>query len=854
MGDNGGMVSPVSDSETLTEAWRLQQLGVDTMNVGKFAEAVDIFCAALKLVGWEENTSFTAHRDYQTVVARVLISRSFAESQQGRHTYGWRLLDAAEPLTAAEHRGILVQTRAVVMSKAGRISEAIDYFTEAEPLLEKHGPVLSLIALLINRSVSYAELGRMSSARGDLQRCEALCTEHDFPVMLVKATHSRGNIELYSGNIPEALSLYDAAERLYEAHAPELVSEVRLNRAQALVEAGLLREAAVLCDQIMEDYQQSGRTWWALAVVAIQRARIALAIETPEAGLRAAEHAEAKAREIGSAFSVEYAHRLRREAQLQTGRIPSDFVAETLALAQRIAQLGIPEDADTVRILAGRVLISQGRYEEAETCLRRSNHRDSLEGHGFLVLRRLAWAELHMARGDRSAALTQLRSGLNRLHHYRSRLGSVELQAGMASLGRRLAEKGVGIVVDHGRPHTIFSWAERSKAQAFRVTPVSPPEDSAMSELVARVRRSRNELRENELIGEPVDELRALCRKWERRLREHSWQSSGTGESVPLVRPRQVHDQLGDRALISYFTDRDRLHALTLAGGVTRHVRLGPVAEVAEAARRIAADLAAATGRRLPERMLDVVRRSIRHQADRLGRALLEPLATHIGDRELVVVPTQALSSLPWGLLPSLAGRPMSVSPSASVWWSAEQRVRPVNGRTMLASGPGLMHAEAELDALARYHPDSRVLRGDTATADDVLAGLDGASLAHLAAHGYHEPENVLFSRLDFASGPLMAYDIVRLAVPPAHVTLSACDVGRSTVSVGDETLGFTAALLHAGTSTVISSVTKVEHKAAVDVMTAYHAALVEGAAPARALAEASQRQPFASFVCYGAG
>ena len=120
------------------------------------------------------------------------------------------------------------------------------------------------------------------------------------------------------------------------------------------------------------------------------------------------------------------------------------------------------------------------------------------------------------------------------------------------------------------------------------------------------------------------------------------------------------------------------------------------------------------------------------------------------------------------------------------------------------------------------------------------LRALDGAPLAHLAAHGHHDRENVLFSRLDLADGPLMAYDVQRLSRPPRHVVLSACDVGRTVVRPGDEILGFTAALLHLGTPTVISSVSRVDDETALAIMTAYHRALSAGSRPAEALAQAA--------------
>jgi CHAT domain-containing protein len=134
------------------------------------------------------------------------------------------------------------------------------------------------------------------------------------------------------------------------------------------------------------------------------------------------------------------------------------------------------------------------------------------------------------------------------------------------------------------------------------------------------------------------------------------------------------------------------------------------------------------------------------------------------------------------------------------------------------------------------------------------LRALDGAPLAHLAAHGHHDQENFLFSRVDLADGPLMAYDIQQLVAAPRHVVLSSCDVGRTVVRPGEEILGFTAALLYTGTATVTASVTRVGDEAAVGTMTAYHRLLATGTRPAEALAAATASDRLSPFVCFGGG
>jgi hypothetical protein len=292
--------------------------------------------------------------------------------------------------------------------------------------------------------------------------------------------------------------------------------------------------------------------------------------------------------------------------------------------------------------------------------------------------------------------------------------------------------------------------------------------------------------------------------------------------------------------------------------------RLGDFAAAAEAARRLGADLDTLAGRRLTARLEAVIKESIRRQTEVLTAEVVAPMRPLIGDAGLVIVPAGPLACVPWNMISELRWRPVTVCPSASSWLTAWRRPtwpgkRPGAAGSvppLLVAGPDLAHAAAEAAAIAEIYPGARLLRSESATVGETLAGLDGSPLAHLAAHGHDERENFLFSRLDLADGPLMAYDVQQLAAPPGQVILSACDVGRSVARPGEELLGFTAALLYIGTATVISSIARVADDAAVGVMTAYHQRLTAGSRPAEALAEAAAAatETFSPFVCFGSG
>jgi CHAT domain-containing protein len=261
----------------------------------------------------------------------------------------------------------------------------------------------------------------------------------------------------------------------------------------------------------------------------------------------------------------------------------------------------------------------------------------------------------------------------------------------------------------------------------------------------------------------------------------------------------------------------------------------------------------------MPRRLAEAVTTAARQDAAALAAAVLDPLLPLLGERELVIIPTGPLVTLPWGVLAGCARRPVTVTPSATVWHTARQRLHAYTQVAdavppLLVAGPRNERGDAEVQAIAKLYPQAAVLTGAQATASATLAELDGRGIGHLAAHGRHEQDNALFSSLELADGPLMGYDLHHLGATPAQIILSSCDLGLSDVRPGDETLGMTSALLNTGSCTVVASVSRVADETAMQIMTAYHEGLTKGESPATALAAASSPDQLAGFVCFGAG
>jgi CHAT domain-containing protein len=179
----------------------------------------------------------------------------------------------------------------------------------------------------------------------------------------------------------------------------------------------------------------------------------------------------------------------------------------------------------------------------------------------------------------------------------------------------------------------------------------------------------------------------------------------------------------------------------------------------------------------------------------------------------------------------------VSVAPSTATWLWARKLLPPPGRRVALVLGPGLAAGGTEISRLAEQYPEASVLGGGAATAEGVLRALDGAWLAHIAAHGTFRADSPLFSSLRLDDGPLTVYDFERLRQAPYRLILSSCESGLAQPVGADELLGLTSSLVPLGAAGILASVVPVNDRAAVPVMTALHDNLHAGHSLAEALA-----------------
>lgn len=804
------------------------------------------------MLDWDPARPPTAGTSRARLTARSLMVLSATKANLGESAEGLRILDQADGFTHPADRGILLHQRALNLWYSGRLTDALQWFESAEPLLAEHGPDYMHVALFANLALVWRDLGELQKGLATIQRAIALYDQVDIPANRARAVHLEALLWLDLGEVAKALPALDEVREQYRRYAPELETFIETSIAGALLNVGMYRQSAELHTRAISAYRQSGDRRNA-AISEFWRAVAAFEDDQFEQAERWARQAMNSLYGQGNESMAFLAQLLILQSEFASGQEGPGFAEKVQGLCDALEHRGWTLRLEQAKILAVRARIRSGDVDGVDAVLEEPPGGPGYDALAEDLARYLAKAELAFKLGQDPTP--HVRAGLDLLDGYRMTFGSVEFQAGVSALGVQLSNKGLTYAATKEEPAEMLWWSERSRAQSLRIPPVKSSADPDAQQALGRLRQARQELWDLEIEGRDASDALARVSGLEAEIRAYDRAKAGPGEQADRIAPEEIHElaRARETVLVNMLNVDGVLRAVLIGGDGLRYVELMDFDAATELERRLGADLDALNRTfKHPERLRRSIEGSMRRNVTALAEGIWDPIAAYTGDRQVVIVPHSRLAWVPWPLLPPLRGRPLTVSPSAEAWWRAVRKPA-VAGPALIAAGPRLSHADSEVTSIGALYRDARLIHADKSDPEAVLRALDGASVAHLAAHGHHEPDNVLFSRLDFGLGPLNAYELLGLNQPPQHVVLSACDLGRSTVEVGNETLGFTAALLHAGTSTVVSSLAKVPDAMAADMMLEYHRRCAAGASPAEALAAVGEQRPWHPFVAFGA-
>jgi CHAT domain len=804
--------------------------------------------------------------------ARLTLAAALAE--RGHTRAALTALSAAEPYLAGVDLARLAGQRAYVHHLEGHLGEALAGYRAAHDAFRQLGDQPRQAVALHNLALLHTHAGALGQAAAELARAHDLFDRAGETRHAADAAANLGWVLARQGHVPQALRWFDVADASLGPHAGG-DPEAAWHRAEALLDARMLAEAWDAARAASSGVAARGTPGPAVEC-SLLAARVALL----QGDLRAArEQAAAARRAAGRRFPAlgALARQIALVADLQSG-IDGAAAARARRSALRVADLLAEEgwqlQAVGARVVAARLALAAGRPDAARSDLA-----------GAIVVRagaplqlRIAVAHaralLHVVDGDRAAARAALRAGVRDLDRHRLSLGATELQTLATGHVLELLGLGLDLALEAEDAWEVLTWSERGRAASLRSR---PPSDPALTESLDALRQSAAAAERALLDG--GDPRRALARQvaLEREVRRRSLtadapdaeDAAASGAPSPGVRldRARVRRALGEGVLLQLVEHRGHAYGVLVRGAaVPRRATLlrdlGPVDGIAaelEALRFAAARLARGTG---SARALDAAAAGYAAAAARIDAALLAPFTGLLEDRPLVLTPSGPWHAVPWSALPTCAGRVVTVAPSTGLWLRTTGD-RPAGGGVVVVAGPGLAHAASEVAGVLGVHPGARRLEGDDATAAAALDALDGAALAHIAAHGSFRADNPQLSALRLADGPLTVYDLETLRTPPRTLVLTACDVGLSRVHSGEEVQGFAAALLTLGARAVVASVAPVADDLAAGLAVDLHEELRGRQRVAPALSAVQRRwsghgpraaATAASFVCFGGG
>ena len=444
---------------------------------------------------------------------------------------------------------------------------------------------------------------------------------------------------------------------------------------------------------------------------------------------------------------------------------------------------------------------------------------------------------------------------------------------------------------DTARAWDAFAVSERGRARSLRyavsqatdnrATSSSEPASVRYRELMSQIAQLARSAQSDNVAQIPLD---ALAKAVEQK-----------AMIADVSTPDALRKRLGalDATVVEYAAGHDTMFAFVIDSDHIRVVPLGSRKEIAVAAGA------------LYDRVHDPesAPSDVRKVAGRLAALALWPLADLLTHRRAIIIPDDALHTVPFAVLPwnstpnaplALEQLELSVMPSTlfvtrsgddhavyeasprfeligdpvfrTADWERECQVahgivvRGVESHVRMANRampalPRLPGSRKEVDAIAglahQFSPASRVAEhlGCEATPSALRAAAAAMpTVLHIATHGYVDASRPRLSALMLtpdanSNGDDATFgllEILQMKINSRLVVLSACDTSRGKLLPGEGVLGPAQAFLQAGADSVVASYWRVPDEATAPFMrTFYHYLIVERLTAAAALRRA---------------
>lgn len=823
-----------------------------------------------RYLGDAEQIARTLSSSIQPLLLQGRYSRALAAAREARKIFAeqgnrWRL--ARLDLNVGN-----------IFDRQDRFAEALEYYERAYEYLSLHeqdDPEAVAVALH-NLAVSYVSLNDFRRASTTYEQARSFAAAHDMPLLVGQADYNIAWLHYLRGDYSRAISMLRAArETCLSAGDDYHVALCHLDLSEVYLELNLSGEAADAAEQAGAGFSQLGMHYERAKSVA----NLAIALGQQGKSARALGlflqarqiFAGEKNKVLPSVVDLYRALVLYRESR--------DAEARRLCLAalQAFQRLRVNDKAIVCRLLLGRLDLRSNDVRSAQhQCARVLKSLTRLELPALNCQAHALEGQIEAALGQEGRArhayqrasvyLERLRNSIHgedlKISFMKDRVGIYEALVGL-SMKRRNRAKAMAEIFEHvqqAKSRTLLDLLSTPRSTFWL-------EPQGQTEHARKIQELREELnwyfhktemaQLQQASRHDLTELRTQSRRRERELakllREHvpPCDDEAAFQFAVTLSIQQVRESLpADATILEYFQAHDQIVVLSLSRDRLQIVPLGDLSRISTSLELLQLQLSKA---RLDREYLATFASALlnatqAHLQD-LYKLLVEPLRESLVTSHLVIAPYGILHSLPFQAL--FDGKQyliddftVSYAPSSSVYALCQGRSARADGGSLVLGIPdsAAPFVQEEVEAVAACLPNCEVLLGKSATAENLRQKGQYSRFIHIATHGYFRRDNPMFSGIRLGDSHLNLYDLYQLELPAELVALSGCSTGLNVVAAGDELLGLTRGLIHAGAETLLLTQWDVHDETSAQLMKCFYTYLNTAGSKVWALQQAMQQ------------
>jgi CHAT domain-containing protein len=585
------------------------------------------------------------------------------------------------------------------------------------------------------------------------------------------------------------------------------------------------------------------------------------------------------------------------------------LLAEAVRYADRLSELGSPENAATGHLLVADIQARLDRAEDARATLATALTLGcKLGADGVLYQAHLAEGLL-LERDDPDEARASYERAVEHLERLRTHARADDLKLAVVGQGDSLYERIARLLLGSmptlcgactprsqttldQRARHAFRWLERGKSRGLLEdtfaeqvhTPNPSPRLTQARDRVGELRAELNAAYTSQYAAETpaarsassatATDLERLERELSLATRELQILMRGDDglDVTALIDVERLQASLDETTcLLEYLVLGDEIACFVVRRGhfaVYRQLASRPAVE--KALSWLWFHIRKGTyGAEFLRSNQHALSQPVGQALEQLSELLLTPIASAlVGAKHIVVVPHSLLHGVPIHALTYEGGillerTTVAYAPSAAVFAATSSRPNRSIERPLIVAPAiaDLPWVQEEARRIAEQLPSALVLSGQHATLERVRHEAPAYDSLHLATHGIFRSDNPTYSALELADGWLSVGELAELSRDKSLVCLSACHTGMSGVGPGDELVGLTRAVLGAGAGALIASLWAANDDTAPAFMGAVYAGLRSGRGRADSLRAAAlemrAREPhpyfWAPFILVGA-